>query len=211
MNADSESHMGDQSEIEKALLKAGIPSHAVSALLEIDTVMQMWRRRIAKRELGLSALRELGLDFELPQLDVLLSIAPPLGAPTGDEGEEVVIGTVAERLVIDPSRASRLVSEMVERGYIQRTACQSDSRRTVLQLTESGETVVEVVRTHKLLRMGEFLSSWPEGELEQFVPMLKRFSAWTSEIHTSGKGRFETEIGELADKVAANLKKDAAE
>lgn len=205
MSAQNDGNQCGRNRIEKRLAAAGIPSHAVEAVLKVDALMQSWRRRISKRELGLSALSELGLDLELAQLDVLMAIAAPGNEFGNMPAEETMVGTVAERLMIDPSRASRLVSEMVDKHYVTRSASQLDSRRTVIGLTNEGNAVVDAVRTHKFLMLGDFLSDWSEAELHQFLPLLARFSAWSDRPDEDRrKRRFEDQFRALAEELARN-------
>lgn len=146
------------------------------------------------------ALRVLGLDSEidLPELDVLVAI----WAPSNEFGEcasvETMVATVATRLHIDPSRASRLVSVVIGKGLAQRAASQQDARRTVLVLTPRGQAIVDAVRRFKFLVMGEFLSGWTEEERRTFVPLLERFVAWTDEAAGVGPERFEAQVAEIA-------------
>ncbi len=210
MNSSETRISGPQDETVRRLVDAGLPAHAAQSVLKIDAMMQSWRRRISKREIGLSALRELGLDLDLAQLDVLIAIAAPHNEFGDPDQEETLVGTVADRLSIDPSRASRLVSEMVDRGYVQRLVSQSDSRRTVLGLTESGSAIVEAVRMFKFLIMGDFLSDWSEKELASFLPLLARFSTWTEGVLAEEHRRFEPEIEKLAaDLDRVRLRKSA--
>lgn len=189
--------------MEERLGRAGLAPFAARAVLQIDALMQGWRRRMTKRELGLSALRELGLDLDLPQLDVLVAIAAPHYEFQGTAlSDETMIGTVAERLNIDPSRASRLVSEMVDKGYVSRAASQTDSRRTVISLTEQGQAAVDAVRMHKFLRLGNFLSGWSQEDLETFLPLLERFSGWTEIAANPVPDPYHAEVEALARQIA---------
>jgi DNA-binding MarR family transcriptional regulator len=177
-----------------ALARAGINRAAIAAVLEVDAMMQHWRRRVMKRELGHRALADLGIPLDLAQLDVLTAIDPMPGM-FDDGASETTVGVVAERLSIDPSRASRLVTEMVEAGYVARGVSQQDARRVVMVLTPAGEAIVNAVRSYKSLVMGSFFDSWTEDELKAFLPLLKRFSAWTDQ---SGASEFRAEIEALA-------------
>ena len=182
------------------LRQAGISQTVAAAVLEIDALLQNWRRQAARRELGRRALVDLKVDLELAQLDVLVAIE----APTNEFGinpGETMIATIAERLGIDPSRASRLVSEMVEAGYARRAVSQADARRTIIELNERGKAVVEAVRAYKFLVIGDFLSDWDEEALKAFVPMLHKFSTW-SEHTADGASRFGPQIEELARRLA---------
>ncbi|MGD9864541.1 MAG: MarR family winged helix-turn-helix transcriptional regulator [Pseudodonghicola sp.] len=153
-----------------------------------------------KRELGIAALKALGLEEEidLAQLDVLMATDAP-GKEFGCEEEpETMVATIATRLRIDPSRASRLVSELIAKGLARRTVSQLDARRTIVELTERGTAIVDAVRRFKFLVMGEFLSGWTAEEIATFMPLFNRFAAWTSDAAAVGPDRYPQEIDEIA-------------
>lgn len=178
------------------LHSAGIAPETAQTVQQIDALLQHWRRRAMKRELGSRALTDLRIDLDLAHLDVLSAINGP-DLPAGDEARETMVATVAERLGIDPSRASRLVSEMVERGYARRGVSQADARRTIIELTDRGSAVLDAVRAYKLVIMGEILGEWPTEELGAFVRTLKRFSTWTDGIDAAA-GKHESDIARIA-------------
>ncbi len=130
------------------LQKAGVDASTADAVMRIDALLQNWRRQAMKRELGQRALVELRIGLDIAQFDVLVAIDGPVNE-FGEAAGETMVGTVAERLAIDPSRASRLVSEMVDQGYARRAVSQADARRAIVVLTERGKTVVEAVRAYK--------------------------------------------------------------
>ncbi|MGP6087365.1 MarR family winged helix-turn-helix transcriptional regulator [Antarctobacter jejuensis] len=175
--------------------RAGIARHVTEAALDIDAILQLWRRRFTKRELGLHALTDLDLPFDLAELDVLMAVWAPSREFGKAGGEETMVSTVAARLAIDPSRASRLTSSLIKRGYLRRAVSQKDARRAVLQLTEAGIRAVEAVRSYKFLVLGSFLKDWTPEEVETFLPLLERFSAWSE--------RAASHSDPVADEVAA--------
>jgi DNA-binding MarR family transcriptional regulator len=155
---------------------------------------------VNKRELGIAALKALGLEAEidLAQLDVLMATDAP-GKEFGCEEEpETMVSTIATRLRIDPSRASRQVSELIAKGLAHRTVSQMDARRTIVELTDRGAAIVDAVRRFKFLVMGEFLSGWTAEEIETFIPLFNRFAAWTSDAAAVGPDRYPQEIDEIA-------------
>ena len=196
---------GPETEINELLRKAGIAPATVDAVVRIDALMQNWRRRAMKRELGHKALVDLHIGIDLAQLDVLSAIEAPADEFGEMAGGETMVASVAERLAIDPSRASRVVSEMVEMGYARRAVSQADARRTIIELTPAGRTIVEAVRAYKFLIMGDFLGQWEDEELERFVPLLRKFGAWPE--HTGpGTAKFADDIAALAERIKANRK-----
>ena len=102
------------------LTRRGKDAELADALIRIDNVVQNWRRQMHKRELGHRATRALGLDMDMAQIDVLFAIANPSLPSDLNADDETMVSTVADRLYIDPSRASRLVAEMVNSGYARR-------------------------------------------------------------------------------------------
>lgn len=187
-----------------ALLEgAGHDERVIETVMRVDALMQNWRRRMIKRELGRSALAALGLKIEFAQLDVLFAIAAPhneFGTP--GEAAETMVSTVAERLGIDPSRASRVVAEMVAAGYAIRAVSQADARRTILELTPAGWAIVRAAQGYKWLVMGDFFSGWSEEDINAFVPLFERFLDWTKDSATS-EAKFAEEIEALAREVEA--------
>jgi DNA-binding MarR family transcriptional regulator len=163
------------------LARLGVSPEATHAALEIDGILQRWRRRMLKRELGQRALVDLDLRLDLAQLDVLMAIWAPANEFADDAGDETMVSTVAARLGIDPSRASRLVADVIAQGLARRAVSQRDARRTVVELTEAGLATVQAVRDYKFLVMGEFLQGWSAAEIATFVPLLERFSVWTDQ------------------------------
>lgn len=193
-------HTVGTTNINALLRKAGIAQDTVDAVVHIDALLQNWRRRAMKRELGSRALIDLKIGIDLAELDVLFAIE----GPTGDGGEaangETMVASVADRLAIDPSRASRVVSEMVEAGYARRAVSQADARRTIIELTDMGRAVVEAVRAYKFLIMGDYLGNWSAEELAAFMPMLRKFGHW-SEHTDQAAVKFADDIALLAQQI----------
>lgn len=199
--------LSTETEMNAVLLEAGLDAKTAEAVMEIDALMQKWRRRAQKRELGQRALVHLKIELDLAQLDVLFAIAGP--TEPGEVQGETMVATVAERVNIDPSRASRLVSDMVDHGYARRAVSQADARRTIIELTERGRTVVEAVRAYKFMVMGDFLGEWSAEDLAAFVPLLKRFGTWMDGIDPAAE-KHAGEIAALAEGIARAGAKESA-
>jgi DNA-binding MarR family transcriptional regulator len=156
--------------------EAGLGSDAASAVATIDTVMGRMRRSMLKREFGRMIIERLNAPLEVAHMDVI----GILGGMHEDVGtDEITVGFVAEKLGIDPSRASRLVAEVVDRGYARRVASQADARRIGLALTPKGKAFVEKFRETKWRVFASALGEWDEADLVTFARLLERFSFWT--------------------------------
>lgn len=197
-------------ELMRRLAEFGLSEEHVNSALALDGVLQHWRRRaVIKRELGVRALRELGLDLELPELDALVAVWRPANEFGESDDSETTVGSVATRLGIDPSRASRLTTELIRRGLVERGVSQQDARRAILKTTPEGDRVILAVRLFKFLNLGHFLETWTPEEINTFLPLLERFSTW-SEGPDDPDGRIAAEIAEVRDGLAG-LRKDEGE
>lgn len=188
-----------KTELNALLQQAGIAAETAEAVMDIDALMQKWRRRAMKRELGNRALVDLRIGIDLAQLDVLFAIDGP-SSEFDTAAAETMVATVAERLNIDPSRASRLVGDMVDEGFARRAVSQADARRTIIELTPKGKAVVDAVRAYKYLIMGDFLGSWEKSEVDAFVPLLKRFGSWMDSIEPATE-KHSVEIAAIAETI----------
>lgn len=158
--------------------QAGFSAAAAAAIVQIDAAMTRIRKGMMRRESAVAILAELDPSLDLQKLDVMSAVMHWHPENDADATREVTVGTVAERMGIDPSRASRLVAEVVEAGYIRRVASQQDSRRIVLEPTDKGVAFGEEFRAHKTAMLATGLEGWTEEELVAFAPLIERFSHW---------------------------------
>lgn len=171
---------GEREMVEMALAR-GLSPVAAEAVASIDAVMHKVRRSIQRRDFGRQLMARLDPSLEVTHLDVISAIAHnPVWSAEGSV-PEVTVGLIAERLGIDPSRASRVVADVVERGYAKRVASQLDARRICLELTVKGRNFIEAVSRNKLEIFARSLGKWNERELVVFAALLDRFSNWSTE------------------------------
>ena len=175
------------------LARAGICDDIAQTALAVDAILQVWRRRVVKRELGHRALADLGLSVDLAQLDVLMAVSAPVTEFGEGAEEETMVSTIAARLAIDPSRASRVTTDLIALGLLRRAASQADGRRSIVELTDGGARIVEAVRRYKLLVLGAHFKDWTPEERAAFLPLLARFSSWSD--------RADDPEGAIADQI----------
>ena len=152
------------------LLDLGMSPAMAQAMIDIDTQMGHFRRSMSRHELGRIALRDLQLDIDVNDMAVISAIE---SGPSADG--EITVGLIAERLAIDPSRASRIVADAVDKGIIRRVASQADARRIGIELTETGRSHAAAVRRYKWNAFAEVLGNWPEEELVTFARLYEKF------------------------------------
>jgi len=97
------------------------------------------------------------------------------------------VGLVAERLGIDPSRASRMVATAIDAGYVERVASQSDGRRITLRLTESGHAFEDAMQRFRQAQFARAMVDWSDREREQFGRLLLKFTAGWQETMRRAK------------------------
>ncbi|RDW13551.1 MarR family winged helix-turn-helix transcriptional regulator [Paracoccus thiocyanatus] len=138
-----------------------------AGIQRISSSLGRLRMMIGRRVMGRLALRNVAPMLDVSDLDVLGLV--PAAAGTGADPDGASVGDIARQLRIDPSRASRLVAELVQRGFLVRAISQQDGRRAVLRRSETGERVLaEVERLkHELIR--EIVGDWPEARLAAFA------------------------------------------
>jgi DNA-binding MarR family transcriptional regulator len=168
----------DKDRLRQLAIEHGVSVVAAEAIASIDVTMTRIRRSMARRELARTVMARLDTDLDMAHLDVISAISGFACEPAPAHGE-VTVGFVAEQMNIDPSRASRLVAEVVDRGYARRVASQQDSRRICLELTGKGEGFVESFRAIKWATFSASLGTWTEDDLTTFARLLDRFSSWS--------------------------------
>jgi DNA-binding MarR family transcriptional regulator len=151
----------------------------VEVLAEIERALIRLRRRQTRRRLAQQSMRQLGVEVDLALLDVVDAVeaGPEESGPEPAERNAVTVGVVAERLGLDPSRASRMVAAAVEAGYVRRVASQGDGRRSCLELTDTGRDIVAAAHRARQALYERLLADWPESERAEFARLLTRFTS----------------------------------
>jgi DNA-binding MarR family transcriptional regulator len=84
------------------------------------------------------------------------------------------IGTVAEVLEIDASTASRIVERVVDGGYVRRSESARDRRRSILHLTDTGHSALQILRDARLALLQQLTDDWPSEDVHQLGALLER-------------------------------------
>jgi len=93
-----------------------------------------------------------------------------------ESGEEMTVGVVAQRLDIDPSTASRLVSETIRAGYLSGAASPADARRIRLALTAAGRKLVADARRYQRATFDRITRDWSQRERDEFARLFVKFA-----------------------------------
>ncbi|MEW1640352.1 MarR family winged helix-turn-helix transcriptional regulator [Streptomyces sp. NPDC093801] len=103
-------------------------------------------------------------------LNVVLEIAH-------DDAREVTVGAVGAHLGVDPSVASRMVSDCIAAGYLVRAASQRDGRRTVLHLSPAGEELMARFRRHQRSAYEYITADWSEHDRLELARLMVKYVA----------------------------------
>jgi DNA-binding MarR family transcriptional regulator len=139
-----------------------------SVIEEIGDAMRRMRVLTGRRMIGRQALKRMDNGLELSHLDVI-SVAR--------RGEDVTIGMVADEMRIDPSRASRIVGELVAQGVLERRVSQNDARRSIIELTGIGRMIVATAEATKRDILHEVMGGWSGEDIENFARLYQAFTA----------------------------------
>ena len=138
-------------------------------ILRIGQVMTRMRLMTGRRMISRLVIQNVAPDLELSHLDVLDAVR------RAEAAGEVTVGSVAEIMRIDPSRASRIVAEMVTRGVLRRKASQADARRIIVVMTALGQRLLAEVQAHKRALIGDIVGNWSEDDIETFSRLFDEF------------------------------------
>ena len=155
--------------------KAGLPREVAESLIGIDASVFAWRRRTLKGEMSRRILAELDTDIEQAEFEALTAVARLSVGIGGKPPSEVTIGDVAEEMDIDPSRASRLVTALVQKGYLRREIAQSDARRSIVMPTEASDALFENFMVLKWRIVLAAFKDWSQSDVQAFERLLSRY------------------------------------
>jgi DNA-binding MarR family transcriptional regulator len=87
----------------------------------------------------------------------------------GRAPQEATVGLLAEEMAIDPSRASRIAADLVERGLLTRAVSQQDGRRSVLVPTEAAWGLMDGFLQAKWQRTMQLFATWSKEDIVTFA------------------------------------------
>ncbi|SFJ19386.1 MarR family winged helix-turn-helix transcriptional regulator [Celeribacter neptunius] len=157
------------------LVGEGFSAEAVEALLALDLTMFQWRRMAEKGEFKGKVLAGMSETLEPAILQGLLSVAQISAGIGRGRPEAPTIGMVAEVMAVDPSRASRIVSELVTRGYVARQAVQEDARKSVLVITPKARDFLGAFTLSKWRLMAQIFDGWSGEDIADFSRLFARY------------------------------------
>lgn len=167
---------GYHDDLVATLAARGFSPETAAALMTFDSEMFAWHRRSVKGEIPARIIAELGLDLDLGQFTALTAISRIEHGVGRDAPEAPTVGLLAEELAIDPSRASRVASGLIEAGWVRREAAQDDARKTILVITDKARAGFTAFRDLKWQKLLEVLDGWTPEEITTFSRLFARYA-----------------------------------
>lgn len=155
----------------------GLSREAAEAMIGIDASVFAWRRRQLKGAMTREILAALALDIEQSEFEALTAFSRLSYGLGCTKRSEVSIGDIAEELSIDPSRASRLVTALVTKGYIRRALAQDDARKTVLVSTPASQALIRAFMQLKWHLVFDAFKGWTEQDIADFERLFSHYVA----------------------------------
>ena len=157
------------------LREAGFSDGAATALLALDADNFHYVRRVMKGDVPQTLMQELEARLENSHFQALTSILRIQSGYGRPQAQEVTVGLLAEELNLDPSRASRIAADLVDRGLVARTVSQEDGRRSVLETTEAARALMDGFMRAKWQRTMKLFSAWSETDILTFAELFGRY------------------------------------
>jgi DNA-binding MarR family transcriptional regulator len=162
--------------VNSALAAEGLSSRVAAALLEFEGEHFQYVRWVRSGEVPQLLINELDAGVEATQFNALASIIRVASGHCRPAPQEVTVGLLAEELVVDSSRASRIAADLVERGLIARAVSQEDGRRSVLVPTEAGMALLNAFLEAKWRRTIALFRDWSEEDILAFARLFRRYT-----------------------------------
>jgi DNA-binding MarR family transcriptional regulator len=137
---------------------------------QIDAVLVACRALVAVAAQSVASVEE---RVTLPQLRVLVMIAS-----RGPQN----LASVAAGLGVHASNGTRMCDKLVNAGLLHRSDDPTDRRNLVLQLTSSGQQLVDSMTEHRRTAIANVLAKMPAQLRSDLVPALLAFAEGAGEI-----------------------------
>jgi DNA-binding MarR family transcriptional regulator len=165
-----------RAEAARALADAGFDAAAIDALLAFDAEHFLYVRRVMKGDIPQSLMDELAAGVEVSQFHALASLLRIRSGYGRGAPQEPTVGLLAEEMCLDPSRASRIAADLVDRGLLTRGVSQEDGRRSILIPTEAAMKLMGAFLIAKWQRNIRVFQGWTTDEIETFSRLFARYN-----------------------------------
>lgn len=131
---------------------------------QIDAIMAALQALVG---VAAQSVSEVEHRVTLPQLRALVLIATR---------GTLNLNALADAMGVHPSNASRSCDRLVAAGLLRRTSSPLDRRNLVLDLTEAGETLVDLLTAHRRQAIGAILDRVPKSRRRSLANAMHTFA-----------------------------------
>lgn len=108
---------------------------------------------------------------------------------------------IAEAVMLDPSRVSRMIAHLVERGLVERRADPVDGRATIVQITDAGRDVDRALCLQREQTLAEIVSDWDRSDVAALAGLLDRLADDLSTFHCQSAAKSHHPIASTRENV----------
>lgn len=83
----------------------------------------------------------------------------------GQKGKPANLSTIQERMINKMSNTTRLVDKLIEKGFVERSICESNRRKVEISITHNGLSLLEEIDPLTLTNNNEILKDFSMNEL----------------------------------------------
>ena len=167
---------GYRAGVAQGLAGQGFAPAAIEAMLDLDAENFLYVRRVMKGDIPQTLMDEVGAGLDVSQFHALSALLRIRGGYGRAAPQDPTVGLLAEELCLDPSRASRIAADLVDRGLASRGVSQQDGRRSILIPTEAGMALMQAFLQAKWQRTARVFADWTEDEITSFAHLFARYA-----------------------------------
>ena len=136
------------------------------------------RANYAKKN-SVGYLMRIGINLVLPQMEALfedqeLTFSQWTTLVALHDGRIQTAGDLAQNICHDAGSLTRLVDQMVERGFVSRSRSETDRRVVTLALTARGTNLVEALAPKVMDLWNGLLAGFTHAEVDTLIDLLTR-------------------------------------
>lgn len=149
-----------------------------------DGVQKLFEIFLTSRKLLLHSLDDHVVRFTKYQFYLLMELS---------HGRSLTMSQAAASVGCSKEQATRLVSALVEAGYIERFHSEKNRKLVIIRLTEEGERLIGYEKSIAREKMKEDLNALDDAERDIFFRTLKQFNTVLKHLEENLEKRQEME------------------
>lgn len=146
----------------------------VEEVIKTNKKIPIERRTIIHMELVNNKINEI-IGAALKPFEVSLQQFNVLRILRGQKGCPANLSTLNERMVTKMSNTTRLVDKLLNKGYVQRSVCETNRRKVEIAITDRGMEALSEMDKAMDAAEGKIVNSFSKEELTQLNTLLDKF------------------------------------